>query len=87
MHHLFRDLLVLAVLMWLAGASPRYSHLSAPRHADVPGAVLIAEALLQIRLWLLSVFQKRVFIRKVLGKLKLHCLLVFADRGIRRLVL
>lgn len=83
-------LLVSAVLTWLAGAwtwsvlhpaSPRYSHLSAPRHADVPRTVLIAETLLQFRLWLLSVFQKRAFICKVLGKLKLHCLLVLSGEG------
>lgn len=84
MYHILCGLLISAVLTWLAGvwawsvlhpASPRYSSLSAPRHADVPRTVLIADALLQFRLWLLSVFQKRAFICKVLGKLKLHCLL------------
>lgn len=90
MYYIFCGLQVSAVLTWLAAvwtwfvfhpSSPRYSNLSAPRHADVLKAVLIAEALLQFRLWFHCAFQKQAFICKVLGKLKLDCLLVFSGQG------
>lgn len=90
MYHILCGLQVSAVLTWLAAvwtwflfhpSSPRYANLSAPGHADVPKAVLIAEALLQFRLWFLCEFQKQAFVCKVLGKLKLNCLLVFSGEG------
>lgn len=55
-------------------ASPSHSHLSAPRHADVPRAVLVAETLLQFLFVIAVCISKEVLICKVLWKLKLHCL-------------